>query len=249
MAKKRNIIVVNYNPDNPFIFSGRGSGNSNVTRSIGLYDLHFTYNHEIQERLEQNYAIPTVYLPFGFELSDELYHTCTQQNETVRVCFLGNPDKQRARFIATLLDHGVAIDVYGSRWNKYLNHKLCTTYAEVYGEDYWKVLYRYRVQLNIMRIHNENSHNMRSFEVPGIGGIMLAPRTKEHQIFFIEDKEIFMYENAEDCSRIALVLLKAHASNISQIRHFARIKSEKAGFSYKSRADIVYKTLTNFLRR
>jgi len=248
-AKNRGIKVVNYNPDNPFIFTGRGSGNSNITRSIGLYDLHLTYNREIQEQIEQNYSIPTVYLPFGFELSDELYHTCTQQKEMVKVCFLGNPDKQRARFIATLLNQGVAIDVYGFKWDKYINHELCTTFPGVYGEDYWKVLYRYRVQLNIMRIHNENSHNMRSFEVPGVGGIMLAPRTKEHQNFFIQNKEIFMYENAEECSRIALELLKAESSQISQIRQFARLKSEQAGFSYKDRTGIVFQTLSKLLKQ
>src|SRR4051812_40634905 len=35
-AKRKKIKLVNYNPDNPFIFSGRGSGNSNVTNSISL---------------------------------------------------------------------------------------------------------------------------------------------------------------------------------------------------------------------
>ena len=42
-----------------------------------------------------------------------------------------------------------------------------------------------------MRIHNPDSHNMRSFEVPGVGGIMVAPDTKEHRIFFEVGKEIF----------------------------------------------------------
>ena len=51
-AKRRKIKLVNYNPDNPFVFSGRGSGNSNVTNSVSLYDLHFTYDQGVKERLE-----------------------------------------------------------------------------------------------------------------------------------------------------------------------------------------------------
>ena len=43
-AKQRGIKLVNYNPDNPFLFTGKGSGNKNVTDSIPLYDLHLTLN-------------------------------------------------------------------------------------------------------------------------------------------------------------------------------------------------------------
>jgi len=49
-AKKEGIKLVNYNADNPFIFSGKGSGNKNVTGSIGLYDLHMTYDKATLER-------------------------------------------------------------------------------------------------------------------------------------------------------------------------------------------------------
>src|SRR2546430_1630588 len=54
-AKEAGIKLVNYNPDNPFIFSGRGSGNKKVTESVGLYDLHFTYDRDIQRQLEEQY--------------------------------------------------------------------------------------------------------------------------------------------------------------------------------------------------
>ncbi|HLY70820.1 MAG TPA: hypothetical protein VKR53_13905, partial [Puia sp.] len=46
--KVKGCKVVNYNPDNPFIFSGRGSGNKNVKNSIGRYNLHFTYDKAVQ---------------------------------------------------------------------------------------------------------------------------------------------------------------------------------------------------------
>src|ERR1700761_148107 len=79
--REQGILLANYNPDNPFIFSGTGSGNSRVTAGIPLYDLHLTYNLEIKARLEREYAVATAYLPFGFEVSDALYEQCCRQEE------------------------------------------------------------------------------------------------------------------------------------------------------------------------
>jgi hypothetical protein len=49
--KSKGIKVVNYNPDSPFIFSGRGSGNKNVTNSLSLFDCYITYDKTINEQL------------------------------------------------------------------------------------------------------------------------------------------------------------------------------------------------------
>ena len=62
-AKQQGIKLVNYNPDNPFLFTGKGSGNKNVTDSIQLYDLHLTYDGDIKKELEQTYKLPTAILP------------------------------------------------------------------------------------------------------------------------------------------------------------------------------------------
>ena len=72
-AKKKKIKLVNYNPDNPFIFLGPGSGNKNVTNSIAIYNMHFTYNLSVKERLERDYHAATAFLPFGYDLSDQLF--------------------------------------------------------------------------------------------------------------------------------------------------------------------------------
>jgi spore maturation protein CgeB len=234
-AKDRGISLVNYNPDNPFIFTGKGSGNKNVTNSIRLYDLHFTYDNDIRERMVMDYGIPTSILPFGFEISDELYAECKKQEEIVKVCFLGNPDKKRAAFILQLADH-IPIVLYGNHWERFVFHKNITVHEPVYGNELWKTLYRYRVQLNLMRIHNPRSHNMRSFEVTGIGGIGLFPNTQDHATYFENGKEVFLYSTIEECVKQCMVLLNLNSADANKIRLSAREKSLQAGYSYKDRA-------------
>src|SRR5215210_4698797 len=40
--------LVNYNPDHPFLITSLGSGNKNVSESVGLYHLHFCYSEELR---------------------------------------------------------------------------------------------------------------------------------------------------------------------------------------------------------
>jgi spore maturation protein CgeB len=234
-VKEKGIRLVNYNPDNPFIFSGRGSGNVNITRSIGLFDLHFTYDRTIQKRIIQEYGILSSILPFGYELSDALYAECLKQEEVLKVCFLGNPDSQRAQFIQELAND-VVIDIYGHGWERYLSHKNITVFSPVYGKEFWKVLYRYRVQLNLMRPHNPDSHNMRSFEIPGVGGIGLFPKTSDHNLYFQNNPGVFLYSSMDECKKLAAEILGLSGLEAKSIRLESARESRAAGHSYKHRA-------------
>jgi spore maturation protein CgeB len=235
-ARRKKIKLVNYNPDNPFLFTGKGSGNSNVTKSIPLYDLHFTYNLSVQHRLQSEFAMQTAFLPFGYELDDKLYTDCQQESEVPGVCFLGNPDRNRATFLQSLAHAGIDLCLYGHGWKKYLDHPRISIFDPAYGDDQWKTLRKYRVQLNLMRIHNEDSHNMRTFEVPAVGGIMLAPDTPEHRLFFENRKEVFLFESLQDCITQIRNLLSLTAERVTTIRQDARSRSVQSGYSYRQRA-------------
>lgn len=238
-AKKRGIKLVNYNPDNPFIFSGSGSGNSNITKSIGLYDFHFTYSEDIKKQMDSQFNIPTALLPFGFDIEDAIFKKANNGEEINRVCFIGNPDVFRAKLINNLAKNAIEIDVYGHNWENFIKHKNIKCYNTVSHNELWYTLRKYRIQLNIMRPHNLDSHNMRTFEVPGIGGIQLAPNTKEHRLFFEADKEIFLYNTVEECVDKIHYLLSLSSEQANQYRSYAREACIKNKYSYKDRAQQV----------
>lgn len=235
-AKDQKIKLVNYNPDNPFIFSGKGSGNENITRSIALYDLHLTYHLGVKHELEEKHHLLAGLLPFGFDDSESLFEACSKQDEVLKLCFIGNPDSRRSSFIEALAARGISIHVYGNNWNEFLQHKNITIFQQASGIELWKVLRRYRVQLNLMRIHNDDSHNMRSFEVPGIGGIMVAPDTVEHRLYFDHGKEAFLYKDIDSCAEMIKMLLLLSVKDANEIRVAARERSIDSGYSYKERA-------------
>lgn len=246
-AKQQGIKLVNYNPDNPFIFTGKGSGNANITNSIGLYDFHFTYNLEIQKELQEKYQAKTAFLPFAYDVSQELFNECAKETEIVKACFLGNPDKVRAAFIESLAAKGVKLDVFGGNWEKFVSNPNIQTHQPVLGNDLWKTLRKYRVQINLMRIHNEDSHNMRTFEVAGIGGIQLAPFTKEHNEFFENGKEIFLFKDSDECVTKINYLLSLSTTQANELRNFARAAAINKKYSYKDRTEQVLTTLKTLL--
>ncbi len=245
-AKRRGAKLVNFNGDNPFFFSGSGSGNSNVTLSIPLYDLHLTYDTSVKVEFDRR-KVRSFLLPFGFDVNDKTLELCSKEEEILKVCFVGNPDRERGSFIDRLGDQNVPVTVYGNAWSKFLRHPKILINPPVYGEDQWKVLRRYRVQLNLMRPHNPNSHNMRTFEVPGVGGIMLAPDTADHRSFFKDGKEAFFFGTFEDCVSQVEKILALPTADANLVRTAARERSIAGGYRYKDRAKQALKILNTLL--
>lgn len=243
-AKAQNIKLVNYNPDNPFIFSGKGSGNRNITDCLGFYDLHLTYSYKIKEKLEDEYRLKALILPFAYNDANILYDQCSPQEEVVKLCFVGNPDSKRAAFLEALAKEGIPIDVFGFNWEKFVRHSNIKLFAPVLGTETSNTLRKYRVQLNMMRAHNEDSHNMRSFEVPGVGGIMVAPDTDDHHLYFKDGEEVFLYKGVEDCAVTIKKLLSTRVEDANLFRQNARQRSVSSGYSYKDRA----RQLWNYLK-
>jgi spore maturation protein CgeB len=242
-ARGKGIKLINYNPDNPFLFSGKGSGNVNIKNSIALYDLHLTYNLDVKKEIETAYKIATAILPFGFDINDELLRKCIAQQEVVKLCFLGNPDKYRGDFLNKLAEQGIELDVYGNDWHKFVKHPNIKIFKPIYGENFWLALRKYRVQLNLMRPHNPDSHNMRSFEVPGVGGIQLAPTTPDHHIYFETNKEIFLYANIEECISQIKKILSLSTDEANIVREQARKRSLFDGYTYKNRSKQLLKEI------
>lgn len=231
--KAQGIKVCNYNPDHPFIFSGRGSGNSNVTNSIKLFDNYFSYANDVVGKLKKQ-GVKSTLIPFGFDSDGFNYEPLTEENELMKVCFLGNADNERVHFLNSLAEMGVEIDVYGENWKRYkLNDKIICNSAK-YGQQFWNVLQCYAVQLNLLRPHNLRTHNMRSFDIPGAGGIMLAPNTPDHSNFFKPNEEIFLFNDVRDAFQKIEEILGLTFSDRLRIREAARNKAVRL-HSYNSR--------------
>ncbi|MDA9312908.1 glycosyltransferase [Vicingaceae bacterium] len=234
--KQSGIMLFNYNPDHPYEFFGSGSGNENVEKGIKLYHHHFSYSQAIIKGLKENYAVSCTWVPFGYEKS----HPPSTEKDIRSICFIGNPDKDRAKTINNLLQNDIEVDVYGNGWDNFLiRNDGLKCFDAIYGDDFIRIAQMYRVQLNTFRPHNYGSHNMRTFEMPAIGCIMLAPYSEEHSLLYDNKKEVFFYESEEELIGMAKLILALEDEQAFEIKKKAHQRSVLSNYNYAQRAEII----------
>ena len=244
--KEKGIKLVNYNPDHPFQFDSKGSGNENILNNIELYDLHFSYSKKIIREFEAKFNVRTSYLPFAYHMAKEN----SNQNIIRKVGFIGNPDMDRWNIINSLLDAGIEVDVFGIGWEKFIVNKKngLTIHPPVFKDDFIDRSQDYALQLNVFRPQNEESHNMRTFEMPALGCIMLAPDSEEHRDFFEDGVEAYFYSNVQDLIELTRKVLAMETEDLISIRKNAYDRSIRSKYGYSDRAIGVKEEFEKLLR-
>jgi spore maturation protein CgeB len=225
-----------FNPDHPFKFYTPGSGNKYILDSIPLYDFHLTYSIRVKEQLISKYNVPSYYLPFGFVN----YNVTSLEITDPNIIFVGFYDKNRGDILTRLkIDN---LKIYGpTRWierkqrlNKYLNKVYQG--KPIFGDAYGRLISSSVGSINLLREQNmaEESHNMRTFEVPGNGGLLFTNRTIEQMDFFVEDKEIVFFDSEEELRDKALYYSK-NIKAAACIKNNALKRSFESKYDYKSR--------------
>ena len=161
--------------------------------------------------------------------------------------FIGAWDKERMDWLQKI--HSVKVIIYGdSNWAKISTHH---QYANIsyagsskYGMEYNIALQGAGSVINLLRRQNmeEDSHNMRTFEVPGYGGLLLSNRTKEQSEFFEEDKEAVYFDEVGELND-KLAFLSKNESIANKIKQAAKSRSEKSGYGYSSRSKDMFEIM------
>jgi spore maturation protein CgeB len=243
--KKNGHFLANYNPDHPYIRTSIAHGGKNIPDSVPIFDLHFSYREDLAKKIYSDFGIKTVRLPFGFEISSNNFLEASSQKEIQKICFVGTPDKKRSIELDEFAKLGFKIDVYSLTYpfkSILTKNKNIQLFPVVLKQDFWNTLYKYRVQINFLRQHNIGSHNQRTFEVPGIGGILLTPYSEEQNSFFEDKSEIFLYQNLKHANDLMEELITMPQTIANDIRENARKAAIKKKYSYKDRATIVANT-------
>lgn len=118
-----------------------------------------------------------------------------------------------------------------------LNHSIKTC---VFGKNLISVIAKSYASINILRKQNLTSHNMKTFEIPAMGGLLVTTRTKEQNFFFPENKASIMFKNAKELEK-KISFLKNNKKIAKSIRRRGFLLSHK--HSYKNRAKYLFKII------
>lgn len=242
--KKYNIHCSCFNPDDPFNKSTwGGSQHSNILDSVQHYNDYFIWSRSLVGKIKNNYEIPTHYFPFAID--EKLIKRFTGLKRSYDVSFIGNSDTERQKWINGIADQIDAnslikkVDVFGMYWKK---HNKVSLNGGKFGEDYFKVFYQSKININILRQQNKGDTNMRTFEIPATNNFMMHESSVEAESFFKPDVDAVYFSSVEEFLDKSNYYLKNETLR-EKIALSGYNRSIKDGYTYTERIKSIIKIL------
>jgi spore maturation protein CgeB len=154
------------------------------------------------------------------------------------IVFVGNWNEEREQCLSELRGYDLAI--WGTEyWGRKCRDRFlrsCWKGHTAIGHEMTDICLASKVNLNILRLQNKGSHNMRTFEIPACGGFMLHERSEEALELFEEGKEAEYYGSIEEFKDKINFYLNNGDSRM-KIAKAGYERCIKSGYSYSDRAN------------
>lgn len=207
-ALKKNGLVFVFFTDNP-LDNHHTHTNVWVTQGLYLWDAIFIWSQQLVKQICALGITNVFYHPF---CSDTKHHYPQRQNNPdYDVAFIGNWDDscKREKYLKAISNYRLGI--WGSKyWQTNCKeamvgrlHKGMCSYEEIP-----QILGSAKIGLNILRPQNEMGHNIRTFEIPVSGTLMLSEKNSELLDLFAEDREAVYFSSSEELRQKVAYLLK-----------------------------------------
>ena len=176
--------------------------------ALPQYDCVFTPRASIVHDLEIASARATRILPFAY---CPQCHFPEQMEERSCISFVGGADRDRVPFIQALIEAELPVELYGGYWTRYRATRAAAKgFVDMAG--YRRVVAESALSLCLLRAANRDDHVMRTYEVPAMGGCMLAQDSAAHRALFGADGHAVRYfDSPQQLKSVASELLADRA--------------------------------------
>lgn len=144
--------------------------------------------------------------------------------------FVGHWEPETEARISALRSAGVRVSVWGRGWWRARGLADRAHIKPISVADYPKAIFAARVSLCFLSKWNRNATAGRTFEIPAMGGLLLAERTAEHQALFAEGIEAEFFSTTEELISKTLGFL-ANGERRSAIAERGRTRCLSSGYS------------------
>ena len=136
---------------------------------------------------------------------------------------------ERGVFFKKLIEMGLNLKIYGISWKKDKNYKFLSSRVNLVRPSekvYSKLIQSAKIALSIPSEGNLDDISGKSIEIPAIGTLLCAKRTKIHKKIFIENKEAVFFKDEKECYRKCNDFL-LNVNKLEKIAHLGHIKITK----------------------
>lgn len=185
------IVRMNYLTDDPWNPSHRAPW---FLDALFAYDRIFSPRQANLDDLRALGGPAVTYLPFAY--APEIHFPETPpdtERETFDddVFFAGGADADRAPVLTALARAGLRVGLYGGYWDRYTRDVASRGLLDACGLR--RATGGAKVCLCLVRRANRDGHSMRTFEIPAMGGCVLAEDTADHRRLFGEEGRAAVY--------------------------------------------------------
>ena len=172
-------------PDSPY---GAYTQRADVLKVLAAYDRVYVWGRHLVTRLSGDGVAAAAYLPFAFDAGDYAGDGPADTPSCGRahaIAFIGQRYDKREAWLGAL--RGLDVGVWGLGWERSdvarsAGH--CVHTEAVHGAAAGAIYRGTTLALNVLHDDNVPAHNMRTFEIPPCGAVMLSEATEEIAAFF-----------------------------------------------------------------
>lgn len=223
--------VFNFYPDSPFAF-WNGNSNSNILKSLPFYETFFIWSSKFHFALKG--AGCKIVDTFHFFADHKIFNEDVFVGLRYDLSFVGSWDLKRELILSEVCKNLVDVSfcVSGNGWDKVsqssplYKHLIRKELSTVEMIDLFRSS---KISINILKDQNLGCTNMRTFEIPSCGSLLLAENSKEQQNFFVADKEAVYFSSTKELVQKIKFLL-ANPDVLDEIRLAGLAKSKTFNF-------------------
>lgn len=205
IRKSAGVPFVNHYPDHPYIglrWDPREASTlrRDLVEALRQYSIVFMWERSLVDRLQRD-GVEAKYLTFAVD--PELFFPqagveglhCDACKVKHNVVFVATYTRFRCGEVAAIGRYRAAI--WGNNWPREWRtsagqHRV---HPPVWGRAVGNIYARAAVSLNVLNAENLGGPNMRTFEIPGSGGVMLARYSQAQDEFFPENEAAVYYRS------------------------------------------------------
>lgn len=216
----KTVKKINWNLDD---FENMKNSNNNLIESIKQYDLIISPKKELFKSYKTIGAKKLLFIE-NYYISS--YHKYLKLKHIYNISFVGSWSKKREKFIRSVSEI-YKVYVFGNSWSKVKCNKNLVCNENVEQHQYVEIVNQSKISLNFFTDENNDTSNLRLFEVPACKGLILSEFSKRASEILTPNKDAFFFKNENELiEKISFILnMKEIELNKIRINGYKKIKS------------------------
>jgi spore maturation protein CgeB len=194
------VLTLNFLTDDPWNPAHRAPW---FMQALPYYDVVFSPRRANIAELEALEGPRVRYVRFAYAPSVHFPAAAANDDEPAGdeadVLFAGGADPERVAVVSALIHAGMSVALYGGYWDRDpVTRPYACGFVDAAGLR--RATSAAKVSLCLVRHANRDGHSMRSFEIPAMGGCLLAEDTPDHRHLFGDESGAAVYFNSTEAA-------------------------------------------------